>query len=115
MRQTNVVVPQWSAFRSPGNFWRPNEFVPERWLNLEESAPFAADKKFAFQPFSYGPTQCIGKNLAYAKMRLTLARLLWNFDISATPDARSIYDWEQLQMYVSVETKPFNVRLVSAR
>ena len=34
-----------------------------------------------FQPFAYGPRNCIGSNLARAEMRLILAKLLWNFDL----------------------------------
>lgn len=37
--------------------------------------------KAVFNPFSTGPRDCIGKNLAYAEIRLIMSRLLWNFDI----------------------------------
>lgn len=32
-----------------------------------------------------GPRNCIGKNLAYAEMRLVLARVIYNFDIEFEP------------------------------
>jgi cytochrome P450 len=35
----------------------------------------------ASQPFSYGPRNCIGRNLAYVEMKLIIARLVWTFDL----------------------------------
>ncbi|KAI5926239.1 cytochrome P450 [Camillea tinctor] len=58
-------------------FYLPDSFIPERWLDEER---FANDKKDMLQPFSYGPRNCIGKNLAYVEMRIVLARVLWNKD-----------------------------------
>lgn len=53
------------------------EFSPERWMG---DPRFANDNFKARQPFSVGPANCIGKNLAYAEMRLLLANLVWHFD-----------------------------------
>ncbi|KAF4627434.1 hypothetical protein G7Y89_g10724 [Cudoniella acicularis] len=77
---TIVTVATYSANRQPSNWADPDEFVPERWL---ENAPqkYKNDNKAAFSPFSLGPRNCIGRNLAYAEMRTILARLLWNFDL----------------------------------
>jgi cytochrome P450 len=46
---------------------------------------FAKDNKKCFYPFSHGPANCIGKNLAYAELRLILARLVWKFDLLRQP------------------------------
>lgn len=51
----------YSAFRSSDNFALPDAFIPERWLSGAEASDFAADKKEAFQPFSYGPRNCLGQ------------------------------------------------------
>lgn len=48
-------------FHSPRNFTDPDEFIPERWLDGEESRRFANDRVQAFQPFSVGPRNCLGK------------------------------------------------------
>ncbi|KAH8882081.1 cytochrome P450 [Thozetella sp. PMI_491] len=71
-------VPPNPMFHSPKLFKDPESFVPERRLG---DARFDNDQREAFQPFSVGPRNCIGKDLAYAEMRLLLARMIWNFDI----------------------------------
>lgn len=41
---------------------------------------FKDDKLDAVQPFIMGVNVCIGRGLAWMEMRLTLAKLLWEFD-----------------------------------
>jgi cytochrome P450 len=98
-----------SANKSPANFARPAEFLPERWL---PSSPFPNDIKAAFQPFSVGPRSCIGKILAYAEMRLILARLLWNFNLESPVPLSDSLDWTTQKIYMMVEKQPFYVRLM---
>jgi len=57
--RTVVGIPNWACFRSPYNFARPEEFIPERFL--AESDEFANDKREALQPFMTGPRNCIGR------------------------------------------------------
>jgi len=96
---TSVGVHQWSTLRSERNFREPDSFIPERWLN---DPRFDTDDKKAFQPFSYGPRNCLGKNLAYAEMRLILAQVLWNFDLELQPDS---YNWHSHQKTFSLWEK----------
>lgn len=56
-QKTALSVNQWATYHNPKNFKRPNEFIPERWISSE----FATDNKAAFQPFSFGPRNCLGK------------------------------------------------------
>jgi len=46
------------GYASAANFSRPNEFIPERWMN---DPRFENDDRAALQPFSYGPRNCFGK------------------------------------------------------
>lgn len=39
----------------------------------------------AFEPFSIGSRQCIGKNFAYLQLKLTMAHMLFRFDIRECP------------------------------
>ncbi|KAI0148827.1 averantin oxidoreductase [Xylariaceae sp. FL1272] len=87
---TTVAVYGWSATHSPLNFTRPEEFLPERWLD----EAFAGDKKDASQPFSLGPRGCIGRHLTYLELRLILANLLWHFDIVRADTNAPIDVWE---------------------
>lgn len=54
---TTVSVGNWSASHNPLNFQKPDEFIPERWIDEE----YKNDHKDAMQPFSLGPRNCIGK------------------------------------------------------
>ncbi|KAI0836314.1 cytochrome P450 [Hypoxylon sp. FL0890] len=85
---------------SERNFSKPEEFHPERFLGDKE---FATDDLSAMQPFSVGPRNCIGRNLAYAEMRLILARILYKFDIELAPGSE---DWMKNQKFYSLWDKP---------
>jgi cytochrome P450 len=89
---TVVSIPPWASYRSPQNFGRPDEFLPERWLSPEKEGK--DDSKIAFNPFSLGPHNCPGQNLAWLELRLILARLVWRFDISIPPGVE-LPRWEE--------------------
>ena len=79
---TSVGVNHFSCFHHPQNFYRANDFLPERWLpGIRDAAPFENDNRACMQPFSFGPRNCLGKNLARAEMRLVLAKMLWRFNL----------------------------------
>ena len=69
----------------PNLFHAPDTFAPERFL--PKSHPYAQPELFskddqtAFQPFGLGSRGCIGRHLAYAEIRLILARLVWRFNM----------------------------------
>lgn len=90
MGQTLVNMSFLGANLSPANFAQPLAFAPERWLD-DGPAEFKNDNKAAFQPFSVGTRNCIGRNLAYAEMNLILAKVLWQFDLDL--DAKRTGDW----------------------
>jgi cytochrome P450 len=74
----SVSVNHYAAYHSPLNFGKPNEFIPERFI---DTAAFPNDRREVLQPFSMGPRNCIGRSLAYAEGRLILGRALWKFDM----------------------------------
>ncbi|KAK1138450.1 hypothetical protein N8T08_002506 [Aspergillus melleus] len=105
-----VSVPPWATYRSSRNFTRPNEFAPERWLDgATRSDEFKGDVKAAFNPFSLGPHNCPGQNLAWLELRLILARLLWRYDLS-TPPATELPEWESQGIWWFWDKKPAMVR-----
>jgi cytochrome P450 len=74
-------------------FRNPNEFIPERWLG---DSDYKEDVREAHQPFSVGPRNCLGMNMAWHEMRLLLAKLIFNFDISSDVGD----DWADQHVYV---------------
>ncbi|KAI1343486.1 Isotrichodermin C-15 hydroxylase [Xylariaceae sp. FL0016] len=103
---TLVETWQWALYRNPAYFTRPNEFIPDRWLGDEQ---FKNDRLDAVEPFSQGPRNCIGRNLAYAEMRLILARMLWNFDVKLADESRKWY--EESNVYILWQKKPLYMHL----
>ncbi|OHW90976.1 trichothecene c-15 hydroxylase [Colletotrichum incanum] len=83
---TTLGIWQYAVYHNPSKFLYPDSFIPERWLDDER---FEKDEKNLHQPFSYGPRNCLGMNLAYAEMRLILARIIWNFDLELAPESQS--------------------------
>jgi cytochrome P450 len=58
---------------------------------------YAEDNRSVFQPFSVGPRNCIGQNLAWAEIRAILTRLLWRFDFEMLKTSK---DWEKQGAFV---------------
>lgn len=107
---TLVTLSQKACFSSAENFRDPEKFVPERWLGDER---YKGDRKKALQPFSLGPRNCIGMNLAYAEMRIILARLVWNFDTELCEESR---DWVKgIKVFMILQRDPLLVRLTPVR
>lgn len=73
---TQLGIPMYAAFRSSRYWADPDKYDPARFMGDEK---YAHDMRSEYQPFSVGPRNCIGQNLAMAEMRTILARLVWNF------------------------------------
>ncbi|OOQ88883.1 cytochrome P450 monooxygenase [Penicillium brasilianum] len=105
--KTALSVNQWATYHSPKNFKRPDDFIPERWI----SDDFATDNKAAFQPFSFGPRNCLGKNLAYHELRVILAKVLYNFEFSLLPESigwekqKTFFLWEKNDLMVQLKAR----------
>jgi cytochrome P450 len=99
-----VGVHHYSTYHHPDNFHRPNDFLPERWLpGTRDAPPFSNDNKDCMQPFSFGPRNCLGKNIARAEMRLLFAKLLFRFDWTIEPGQEQ---WMQQQLQGFWQKKP---------
>lgn len=91
---TRIGIPQYAAYRSTRNFTDPDVYAPERFLGGEK---YAEDKRSVIQPFSIGPRNCIGQNLAWAEIRTILAKMVWNFEIEMMDESR---DWEKQKVFI---------------
>ncbi|KAF7118574.1 hypothetical protein CNMCM5793_008108 [Aspergillus hiratsukae] len=125
---TVSVVP-FSASRAKSNFVEPESFIPERWLENRDPR-FESDNREASQAFSIGPRNCLGKkyvaapllrrlitdkscfSLAYAEMRLIVAKLLWNFDLTLHGDC---CDWDDQTSYIIWQKPSLMVELKPVR
>lgn len=58
--KTHVAVWQWATCHYKDNFVEPFAYRPERWIE-GENEKYAADRRDAMQPFSFGPRNCIGR------------------------------------------------------
>ena len=104
---TVVGVHHWSTYRDPKNFAQPDTFAPERFLP-DAPSEFAQDRKDALQPFSWGPRNCLGKNLAYNEMRSILARVVFAFDMQLCPESQN---WTDQKTWIVWEKPPLMVQL----
>ncbi|KAG6808992.1 hypothetical protein H0H92_002067, partial [Tricholoma furcatifolium] len=90
---TSTFVPFYSLHRDERYFSPlPEAFLPERWLPAEERlrlepAIFKTTdvgenlEQGAFIPFSTGPSNCVGKNLAWMEMRMLVCLLLQRYEM----------------------------------
>ncbi|KAH8796033.1 benzoate 4-monooxygenase cytochrome P450 [Hyaloscypha sp. PMI_1271] len=79
----HVNVQPLSIHLSPIYFHDPTAFIPEWWFSAaveDPTSPYHSGRRNAVLPFSTGPRSCPGKALAWAEIRLLLARLVCNFD-----------------------------------
>lgn len=81
---TQVSVTPITLQRDPRYYTRPQEFLPERWIDLERPSHWNHDTR-AFIPFTVGQFSCLGKNLAYQELRLFLGTVVKNFDFTFAP------------------------------
>ncbi|KAF2809358.1 cytochrome P450 [Mytilinidion resinicola] len=81
---TKISVHGWSVMHDPRNFARPEEFIPERWI--EGSGFKGAHNAAAFIPFSQGTYQCVGRRLALQESRMFLVRMFQNYDFQIDPN-----------------------------
>ncbi|KAG5640790.1 hypothetical protein DXG03_007187 [Asterophora parasitica] len=89
---TSTFVPSFSLQRNPRYFSPlPNTFLPERWLPYPLQAELEPElfsdhenvvlNTNAFVPFSVGPSNCVGKNLAWMEMRMVVCLLIQAFEV----------------------------------
>lgn len=116
--QTFVNVHPLTLSLNPEKFYDPNAFHPERWLDdakANPKSPFYKDDRAAVQTFGVGPRSCVGKPLAWAELRLILARVVWAFDVQQANTRNGIVDWDSQMTWAVIEKKPFEVRMAVRR
>lgn len=91
--QTIVSSSCYIHHQDPDTFVDPQTFRPERWLeDTTESQLEEMEKRFV--PFSRGSRSCIGINLAYASLHLSLAHIIRRFEISNAGTTEADMQWD---------------------
>ncbi|OBS16941.1 hypothetical protein FPOA_12492 [Fusarium poae] len=108
---TIVSVDTYTVSHDARNFHQPNNFIPDRWIDRKWKV-----NRDASRPFSLGPRGCLGMNLAYLEARMTLASLIYAYDLELVNQA---IDWFSHVTFQTVWKKPplmvrFHPRDISA-
>jgi cytochrome P450 len=103
----------YSIHRAARYFHNPEAFLPERWFSSKGDAntpgPAREHNVAAFMPFSYGPTNCVGKNLALMQMRVVICWVFRRFRFSKAPGV-DYEAWEgQIRDWYVVHHEPLVV------
>ncbi|KAF2809419.1 cytochrome P450 [Mytilinidion resinicola] len=81
-----VGVPAYAIHHNEAYYPDSFRYLPERWLADPQQNPYVGrleEAREAFCPFSVGPRGCIGRGLAYVELSVTVARVLFLFDVRA--------------------------------
>jgi len=72
----------YALHRNPKLWDRPNQFLPERWIDPElRGRDLGQDEYGSYMPFAIGPRNCLGQPLAQVILRILLARILNKFEV----------------------------------
>jgi len=78
----------WAIHHNEREFPEPDVFLPERYLEgNEHKRPFPGER--GYMTFGWGRRVCSGQALAEQGTWITVARLLWGFDIRKTRDPKT--------------------------
>lgn len=111
---TAVSVNTYSLHRDPRYFYPlPDTFWPDRWL-VKDSYVVPTGQKImaeqlihnrnAFIPFSFGPANCVGKNLALLEIRAVTCSFIRRFDMKAA-EGYDLSKWEDSLLDYGVTTR----------
>ncbi|XP_062539100.1 cytochrome P450 315a1, mitochondrial [Armigeres subalbatus] len=78
-----ALLSLYTAGRDEDNFYKPNEFLPERWIRRGDKnlslTPFSPN---ASLPFSMGSRSCIGRKVALIQMQYLLSKVLSEYHLT---------------------------------
>ncbi|KAI0448693.1 trichothecene C-15 hydroxylase [Xylaria acuta] len=103
--RTVVGVFHYAMYHDPTLWTDPETFAPERFLG---DPKYANGKRDAFEPFSVGPRNCVGKSLVYAEMRLILTKIIFSFDMNIAEDSKNRLDQKVFSVWIK---PPLNIYL----
>ncbi|KAJ7227446.1 cytochrome P450 [Mycena pura] len=111
---TSVVVPPYAMHRDPRYFSpSPEKYIPDRWLAGDDDPRRFIVNEDAYIPFSTGPANCAGKNLALLEIRMVVAFVMQAFEMRLI-DGYDKQQWEaELKDYFVMQKGSLPVILTS--
>ncbi len=75
----SLVVLQWAyAAMQKESFYKPEEFIPERWIYKDNVPQFQPHRRSIMHPFGIGKRACPGNRIVKLHISLLLARVSLN-------------------------------------
>jgi cytochrome P450 len=103
-----VQIPSFALYRDPRNFIKPDEFIPERWIDKKELVL----RKDAFMPFMTGPYSCAGKGMAMMELRSVVGRVINEFDVMLPEGFEEDQFWEGIKDHFTAGAPRVSVQFV---
>ncbi|KAF7194271.1 Cytochrome P450 monooxygenase [Pseudocercospora fuligena] len=86
----DVGVPIYAIHHHQDYVVSPFLFDPSRWLNEKTEGPPHPQNRDAlmavYNPFSIGHRACLGKPLVYMELMISIARIIWEFEMRLSPE-----------------------------
>ncbi|OQV00811.1 hypothetical protein CLAIMM_06259 [Cladophialophora immunda] len=105
---SNVI----SLHHDERNWTRASEFIPERWNDATRDPSWTHDVR-AFQAFTGGTFSCAGRALAFLELRLFVAKVVRNFDITMPDDFDDAGFIGSIKSYQSLMRGPLMLKIKS--
>ncbi|KAK6497770.1 hypothetical protein TWF481_012172 [Arthrobotrys musiformis] len=102
---TDCGVPVYAIHHHTDHFNDPHVFNPDRWDESIVGAESVANAKSAWIPFQIGSRSCIGRPLANMELTLTLARIIYGFEIRVDESLRGVGQADVVPGYTEFETR----------
>eukprot|EP01059_Diplonema_ambulator_P034082 TRINITY_DN745_c0_g1_i7.p1 TRINITY_DN745_c0_g1~~TRINITY_DN745_c0_g1_i7.p1 ORF type:complete len:520 (+),score=202.30 TRINITY_DN745_c0_g1_i7:351-1910(+) len=84
--------------RNPANFERPDDFLPDRWMENDGMCKKYDMKGFTYPAFNAGPRTCLGRHMAAVEAKTLLSYVMSEFDIEVVEGFEPSYTFTVVMM-----------------
>ncbi|KAG7727666.1 hypothetical protein KL933_002600 [Ogataea haglerorum] len=108
-RGTTLFMNAWAGNHDRTRFFKPMEFIPERWLDPETGT---VDTNLRHFSFGVGSRMCLGNNLAFKELYVLICKFLLMFEIEAAKEqSPSLHPLELNQFPESIAIEPIETHV----
>ncbi|XP_038158195.1 sterol 26-hydroxylase, mitochondrial [Cyprinodon tularosa] len=116
-KKTQFHLCHYAAAHDEAEFTKAEDFIPERWLNVEPPSRHAGRANpgfyqhhpYSFIPFGVGVRGCVGKRLAEMEMHFALSRLIQRYKVEPEDGAPVV---EPKTRTLLIPSEPINLRFL---